>query len=60
MSRLNKALQDAEDAFWASIAASYPEVKTGDLDPAMSVWFSNAAHVAGELWVETNKAADVE
>lgn len=31
--RIETALNRGEDAFWAAVAAQYPEIKTGDLGP---------------------------
>lgn len=57
-SRLTTAVYEAEEAFWAEIAAHFPEIKTGDLCPFESFNFSQAAHKAVNSWVDTNRRTD--
>ena len=45
---------NAEQAFWAAVAESFPEAKSGDLDPMTAVRFSKAAKDAVREWVAWN------
>lgn len=51
--RMKKAIQEAEQAFWLSVAQSYPEAKSGDLDPGMFI-LENKMKEAVEAWVDVN------
>lgn len=42
------------DAFWASIAASYPQATTGDISPGALIPFKRTAQAAVEEWVWAN------
>lgn len=53
-SRLNKAVDQALEAFWERIASSYPEAKTGDLDPISTELFVIAAKKTVRMWVGYN------
>ena len=35
--RVNAAAERASEAFWAAVAAAFPEVKSGDVDPFTSL-----------------------
>lgn len=52
--RTVEALQAAEDAFWASIVASYPEAKSGDLSPYQSIRVILRMREALIEWLEFN------
>ncbi|HSX23251.1 MAG TPA: hypothetical protein VLE97_10810 [Gaiellaceae bacterium] len=51
---VSSAVDDAMDAFWASIAASYPQATSGDISPGTLVPFKRAAQAAVEEWVWAN------
>lgn len=52
--RIGEALQAAEDAFWASIAATYPEAKSGDLSPYQSIRLIGVMRETLIEWLEFN------
>lgn len=52
--KITAAVDDAMEAFWASVANSFPEAKTGDLDPGVDTHFSAAADKAVKAWVNSN------
>jgi hypothetical protein len=56
--RLISALDTAQDAFWQSIAASYPEILTGDVDPFDEVEFQTHTHDAVLQWLRNNQRVD--
>jgi hypothetical protein len=47
-------VDDALAAFWASVAARYPEAKTGDLSPPTAAALDRAAKAAVAEWVASN------
>lgn len=47
----DKAIQ----AFWASVANSFPEIKTGDLSPLVVASFDNYADELIDAWLESNQ-----
>ena len=51
---LKEIVEQAGDSFWATIACSFPEVKTGDFDPVASITFSTACIVAVKQWLSLN------
>jgi hypothetical protein len=51
---VKRVAEDALDAFWATVAASYPEAKHGDMTPAGEVTLKRAAIAAITEWVEYN------
>lgn len=53
--RLKGALEQAKAAFWDALAASYPEINTGDVDVFVEQQFDQAADLAGTHWVEVNQ-----
>lgn len=55
--RMAEAINEAREAFWAAIAAAYPEIKTGDFPPDAAEAFDNAMADAVTVWVEANKGA---
>lgn len=54
--RFNQAIETAMEAFWAAIAASMPEVKTGDLDPSATHIFRAECHSVVGKWYEANQS----
>lgn len=52
--RRKDAINKAENAFWEQIALSYPEIKTGDLSPDVSIPFQWAMDKVVEEWIEVN------
>lgn len=58
--RVDKAVEEASEAFWAVIAKSFPEAKTGDLDPLADLAFSmNTREIVGQ-WVVANVPGKVK
>jgi hypothetical protein len=53
--RKKEALEKAEDAFWASIVESYPEIKTGDFHPCDHRAFAQASENALDAWLYWNR-----
>ena len=51
---IKSVAEDALEAFWATVAASYPEAKHGDMTPAGEVTLKRAAIAAITEWVEYN------
>lgn len=47
----NRAIQ----AFWASVDNSFPEIKTGDLNPLVVASFDNYADELIDTWLESNE-----
>lgn len=58
--RLSKALETAKDAFWGSIAASFPEVRSGDLCPGDALAFDQACEKVAQAWLTANAPPDAE
>ncbi len=54
MQRKNKAIENAQAAFWKVIAVEYPEAKTGDIDPIISHDFDMACNVTVGEWIKDN------
>ena len=52
--RRTEALEKAKDAFWASIASSYPEINRGDLDPMSTMNFDGAVETVFDEWYHNN------
>ena len=52
--RLAEAVENANQAFWASVAASYPEIKTGEMDPYEDLDIDTAMEKAVKHWVHYN------
>lgn len=49
-----KVAEAAEAAFWATVADAYPDIETGDLDPATAARFMEACVTAVRAWLEAN------
>jgi hypothetical protein len=52
--RLEEAVEKAGEAFWAVIAESYPEIKSGDFPPDATFAFDNAQEKAVKTWLGFN------
>lgn len=56
LARVEQAARTAEAVFWASVAASFPETETGDLDPATAEDVSQHMVWGVREWVLANVA----
>jgi len=56
---LSNAVQEATDAFWASISQSYPHIKTGDLDPGSVFALEQLAEKTVRNWLMFNEPGTV-
>lgn len=56
--RISLAVQKGEEAFWATVAAEFPEVTTGDLDPSTTISLTEKMRSAIAAWVEYNRVAE--
>lgn len=54
--RLHDAVVAAQEAFWAKIAAAFPEATSGDFPPGDQLAFDAACMSAATVWVEGNTA----
>ncbi|MEH0937696.1 hypothetical protein [Micromonospora psammae] len=52
--RIAKAVEAAGDAFWATIAAAFPEATAGDFPPDATMDIERAQHQAVHLWLHYN------
>jgi|GEM_PF-3590500 hypothetical protein len=52
--RFVNAISDADDAFWAAIAQSYPEINTGDLEPGIAIHLKVVMETAVASWLKAN------
>lgn len=52
--RIDSAVSDAQEAFWAEIVKHYPEITTGDFPPDAHLAFEEACLKAATVWVEGN------
>lgn len=52
--RIEKAVKEAEDAFWSVIAERFPEAETGDMHIDACVRFTDNLNQAVRLWLATN------
>ncbi|MEW5833363.1 MAG: hypothetical protein AB1763_11065 [Campylobacterota bacterium] len=55
--QVDQAIENAGLAFWATIAAAFPEIKTGDFPPDADYAFKAAQRDAVSLWLEWNHPA---
>lgn len=53
--KLDKVFEEAEIAFWGSVAESLPEIKTGDFSPSDSAKLEKAMKEAIQSWYEGNQ-----
>lgn len=51
---IDKILEDAQLAFWAEVAKSIPQAKSGDLSPGTTVYLKHAMREAIVEWVRYN------
>lgn len=51
----DELLRNAQDAFWAVVAAAHPEITTGDVDPLAAHLFDAATRDAIAQWVRNNR-----
>lgn len=51
---LYDAIDKAKLEFWTTIAAEFPDVKTGDLSPTTSIAFDIAMEEAVKEWLFNN------
>ncbi len=52
--RIKKALNKGEDAFWEAVAAQFPEATSGDLSPDAVFAIRRAMEQAIQAWVDAN------
>lgn len=57
--RIDAALEPALQAFWAQVAADFPEVTTGDLGTELAQAFKIAAQGAIAGWVSNNAPSNM-
>jgi hypothetical protein len=50
--QIDKAIEDAGLAFWASVAKSFPEITTGDFPPGDSMQFAFACTETVRAWLD--------
>jgi hypothetical protein len=53
-SQIEDALDNAENAFWDSIASSFPEATSGDLSPTEYFNLRKAMKASVEKWLKNN------
>jgi hypothetical protein len=53
-SRIELAVRSAEDAFWEEVVKQFPEAKTGDLAPDISVQLTQIMGKAIRAWIDVN------
>ena len=52
---IRRATEKAEEAFWASVASSFPDIKYGDFDPGETNRMREAMKKWVKLWVDWNR-----
>lgn len=52
--RIREAVRKARDAFWASIAESFPEVTTGDMSPGDDMALESGTNQVVATWLLWN------
>lgn len=52
----DEAVEDAQKAFWESIAKAFPEITTGDLDPVTALKFDEECKAVVEKWLICNNS----
>ena len=52
--RISQAAQNGEEAFWNAVASEFPEIKTGDLDPATTIQLLEKMKNSIRIWLELN------
>ena len=53
--RIEKAVKNAEFAFWAVIAEEFPEIRKGDVSPWEAMLFGGELQDAVRRWYNDNK-----
>ena len=53
--KLNEVFDEAETAFWGSVAEALPEIKTGDFSPSDSAKLEKAMKEAIQSWYKGNQ-----
>lgn len=56
--RIEAAIRKGDDAFWAAVAAQFPEATTGILAPDAAVALSQEMGRAVRAWVDSNVTVD--
>jgi hypothetical protein len=56
--RLHHAVVRAQDAYWKALAASFPEIQSGDFSPDAAEKFDAACMEAAQNWVDSNRLAN--
>ena len=51
---IDKVVQKADNAFWDAVAKSYPEIRTGDLDPTTTGKLRLMMKEAVVIWLSYN------
>ena len=52
---IQKTVQEAEEVFWAHIAESFPNIKTGDLSIEDTMRLNNTMEEVVTNWINLNK-----
>jgi hypothetical protein len=52
--RIQDAVEEGEEAFWAAVAQVFPEAESGDLDPGTTVQLKQTMERAVRAWVDFN------
>ena len=52
--KFERAVEAADEAFWAEIVRHYPEVQSGDLSPSDTFLWNNVSRRTVAAWVENN------
>ena len=52
--QIKTALDKGEDAFWAAVAAQFPEIRAGDLSPDMVLDLRRVMERAVRAWIDAN------
>lgn len=58
--RLNTVAERASQAFWATVAGAFPEIRTGDVDPFSAMEWDEFVGKAIRRWYEDNSPVDRE
>jgi len=53
--RIKTATDKAQDAFWTSVAKSFPEIKSGDFPPLQTALLDRILYDAVEYWRYINE-----
>lgn len=58
MTNIENVTHDAQLAFWDVVAKANPQIKTGDLDPMVSILFTEQCRGVIENWLASNAPED--